>query len=359
MSFASPGLVAFLASFFACLLIVKTPHWHGIFSMDSQHGIQRQHLMPTPRVGGVAIWLGMVFGTLTCTDDLRVCVSVWAAGTPVFVIGLAEDLFKTVGVRARLMASMLSGLVGWWLTGYTLNHLHWPLADPLLLEQPALALALTCFAVAGVTNALNIVDGFNGIAGGTALVITAAFLYIAQAAGDHELVTTCWVLMGALGGFLVLNWPQGRLFLGDGGAYLAGCSVAWLAVMLNARIPDVSAWALLLICFYPIQEVKFSIWRRRQRRRHWGHPDRLHLHSLVGRRLIRFWLPTATPLARNSATGLTMLFANALPIAWALSKPDDDLWQVTGLVVSALVYRLFYMRLCRFSWRRPTLPRTA
>lgn len=348
-----PALVALFTALAGSFFIEYTKRWHGSLSFDSDTGVQRQHQQPTPRVGGLAIWLGLLMGVMVCADEL--CASVWLVGSPVFIVGLIEDLSKTVSVGTRLMASMLAGVIGWWLTGYSLNHLHWPGVDAVLLSAPVLAVALSCFAVAGITNAINIVDGFNGIAAGSVLVGASAFYYLAYVAGDTELMTACSVLIGALAGFLLLNWPRGKLFLGDGGAYLAGSSLGWLAVMINARIPEVSAWALLLICAYPVQEVLFTIWRRRRRQKHWGHPDRLHLHSLVGRRLIKPLMPRSSALARNSATGLVMLMANALPVAWALTWPGEDLMLVLGFAVCAWVYRLFYQRLTRFSWR-PSAP---
>lgn len=139
------------------------------------------------------------------------------------------------------------------------------------------------------------------------LLSAGAFFHLAISADDVPQTTACRVLIGALAGILTLNWPRGKLFLGDGGAYMAGAALGWITIMIYARVPEVSAWALLLICAYPIQEVLFSIWQRRRRKKHWGHPDRLHLHSLVGQHLVKPWMSRSSALARNSATGLVML----------------------------------------------------
>ncbi|MBT9550665.1 MAG: glycosyltransferase family 4 protein [Hydrogenophaga sp.] len=347
--YSDPALSALIASLFFSMLIVLTGRWHGHLSFDSPIGVQRQHHVTTPRVGGIALWMGLFIGYLACIADHSLCASMLLAGTPVFLVGLLEDVSKSVSVRTRLLVSMAGGVLGWWYTGYSLNHLHWPMLDT-LLSSAVPAVLLTGFAVAGTTHAVNIIDGFNGMAAGTVLITTSAFLLLAWDGGDQELVMACVVFMGALFGFLVVNWPSGKLFLGDSGAYLAGSSLGWLAVLLNARLPDISAWALLLICAYPVQEVLFSIWRRRARQKHWGHPDRLHLHSLVGRRLVRAHMPIASPTVRNSITGLIMLTANLLPVSWALAWPNHNGALLTGLLFSALLYQLFYHRLTRFRW---------
>jgi len=350
-----PALSALIVSFAVSLLIVLTQCWHGHLSHDLHSGVQRQHLAATPRVGGIALWSGLSAGYLMCQDEHQLCGTVIAVGTPAFMVGLWEDVTKSVSVRMRLAITMVGGLIGWSFTGYSLDHLHTPFLDD-LLAFPLVSIALTCFAIAGVANAINIIDGFNGLASGTVVVSASAFFLLAQQAGDAELMMACGILIAAVAGFIVINWPGGKLFLGDGGAYLAGTALGWLAVMFNARIPEISAWAMLLICAYPIQEVLFSIWRRRSRKMHWGDPDRLHLHSLVGRRVVNPCMPWASRTTRNSVTGLVMLLASALPAAWALMWPNDHPMLMAGFLTYIMGYRLIYARLVRFAWIRQPQP---
>jgi UDP-N-acetylmuramyl pentapeptide phosphotransferase/UDP-N-acetylglucosamine-1-phosphate transferase len=347
-----PALIALLAALASGLLIVRTANWHGALTFDTTANIQCQHQQATPRVGGVALWFGTGLAAFLFEDALS--ISLWLVALPAFLSGLAEDIFKSGGIRRRLLASLFSGAIGWSLTGHSLNHLNWPGVDTLLGASVVLAVALTCFALAGVTHAVNMIDGFNGLAAGTVVLATAAFFYLAASAGDTQLAAACALFIGALLGFLLVNWPRGRLFLGDGGAYLAGSALGWLAVLLNARLPDVSAWAILLICAYPIQEVLFSIWRRRRKPNAWGQPDRLHLHSLVGRRVVKPRMPRASLTARNSATGAVMLLANAFPIGWALLWPASSLLAVLGFLISAALYQTVYRRITRFARHKPT-----
>jgi hypothetical protein len=126
--------------------------------------------------------------------------------------------------------------------------------------------------------------------------------------------------------------------------------LGWLAIIANERLTDVSTWALLLVCANPVQEVLFSAWRRRWRHKHWVSLDRLHLHSLVGRRLVRAHLGATGERACNSITGLVMVAINALPVGWALTWPSNGPALACGLLLNAFTYHIIYVRLICFRW---------
>jgi UDP-N-acetylmuramyl pentapeptide phosphotransferase/UDP-N-acetylglucosamine-1-phosphate transferase len=240
-------------------------------------------------------------------------------------------------------------VLGWWLTGHSITDANLPGLD-WLLGFTVVSVLFTAFAVGGVANAINIIDGFNGLAAGTVLIILASFATIAGALGDVALLQSCVIIAGAVLGFGLLNWPLGKIFLGDGGAYFIGFALAWLAVLMLARHPEVSAWAPLLVCAYPVLEVAFSMLRRHRRGLHPGHPDRLHLHSLVKRRVARKLLPNTSNLVRNSATGALMWAAALLPTLVAIRYPSHTPTLALGWVLSALLYSAIYARLTQFRW---------
>jgi UDP-N-acetylmuramyl pentapeptide phosphotransferase/UDP-N-acetylglucosamine-1-phosphate transferase len=350
--------LAFTVAFLAAVGLVVTSRWHGTWTMDSSHGIQKVHTAPTPRAGGIAIMGGVLVGlALTDENSQDLMGPLVLAGVPAFAFGLLEDITKRVGVMTRLLATMASGVLAWAITDISITHLAVPGLD-WLLGFTLFSVAFTAFAIGGVANAVNIIDGFNGLAAGTAIVILLAFGVIASSVGDKELVGICLILAAGVAGFLLVNWPSGKLFLGDGGAYFVGFALAWLSVLLVTRNQDLSPWTALLVCAYPILEVIFSIVRRRRRQLSAGAPDRLHLHSLVKRRLVRRLLPGSTRLVRNSVTGALMWMAAAVPaligIVWCRNTPALML----GLLACALLYSAIYARLTRFRWcLRSTLGR--
>ncbi len=348
------------AALFVAVLLVLTKDLHGRLSMDSSFGVQRFHTQPTPRIGGIAIVSGVLLGALLLRGEARVMLQVVVlAGAPAFAFGLLEDLTKRVSVAKRLFATLGSGLLGWFITGISITYVNVPVLDALLVWTPV-AVLFTAVAVSGVANAVNIIDGFNGLAAGVALIVLSAIGLLSVRLGDVQLGHVCLNLAASVAGFLLVNWPLGKLFLGDGGAYFVGFAIAWSAVLLLQRHAQVSAWCPLLICAYPVVEVLFSMLRRKQHRSLVGQPDRLHLHSLVKRRVVRRLFPQTTNLMRNSITGALLGPLLSVPFAlWALAFYDDTPALVLGMIVFVLAYKLSYCRLTRFHWLGPRSGRRA
>ncbi|MEO5607602.1 MAG: glycosyltransferase [Polaromonas sp.] len=347
---ALPALVAGGVSLLVALLLVATQNWHGHHTIDSNNGIQKFHTQPTPRVGGIAIAAGVVVGYLTADfNEQSMLGPLILAGIPAFAFGLLEDITKSVSVRTRLLATMSCGVLGWAITGYSISDANVPGLD-WLLGFAVISVAFTAFAVGGIANAINIIDGFNGLSAGTVLIILLAFGVLTTALGDPDLARICLIFAATVAGFFLINWPLGKIFLGDGGAYFVGFALAWLAVLILARHTEVSAWCPLLVCGYPILEVLFSIARRRRRNLSPGDPDRLHLHSLVKRRVVRRLLPRASSLARNSVTGAIMWVAALLPAFIAVHWPTSTLHLLFGFAACALLYSIIYARLTQFMW---------
>ena len=168
------------------LLLVVSQGWHGHYTMDSTHGVQKFHADPTPRVGGIAIVAGVVAGYLMADSDKKSLLGpLIVAGIPAFAFGLLEDITKRVSVRTRFLATTGCGVLGWAITGYSITYANvWGL--DWLLGFTAVSVAFTAFAVGGIANAINIIDGFNGLSGGTALIILAAFGFLSTALGDYR-----------------------------------------------------------------------------------------------------------------------------------------------------------------------------
>lgn len=345
--------IAPITGFTVCFLIIFTAKWHGKATMDCLPGVQRFHSVPTPRIGGLGIMLGLWGTSLFASPALNLLLQpLLLASVPTFAAGLMEDLTKKVGVRERLLAAFASGLVAQLLTGIHLTRLDVWGMDTLLAWSP-FAIVFTSFAIGGMTNALNIIDGFNGLAAGVASLCWLAFSLMAWHLADWPLFDLCLLLMVAPLGFLLFNFPLGKIFLGDGGAYTLGFLLAWTAVLLAQRHPDISPWAGLLICAYPVIEVLFSIRRRMKRKSHIGHPDSLHLHSLIKIRLIRKVFPNQDLLFQNSATSPLLWLFSIIPAPFAFLFSHSSPLLILTFLAYATLYATFYARLASFRWVWP------
>jgi UDP-N-acetylmuramyl pentapeptide phosphotransferase/UDP-N-acetylglucosamine-1-phosphate transferase len=362
---ASILVAAAAAGLGVCVLIVGTQRWHGGLSLDANlTGKQKFHKKPVPRIGGVGLLLGITCaytwahpgtpgtgwgGTGGTAPSVAALI---LASLPVFAVGLVEDVTKRVSVCTRLGFTLMGALLAWWLLDAVLPRLDLPLLDRMLTWLP-LAVALTAVAVAGVTNAINIIDGFNGLAASTAIAMLSGMAFLGWRCGDPLVVELALLGIGSTVGFLLLNWPLGLLFMGDGGAYFLGFWCAETAVLLVCRNPEVSPWQVLAIHAYPVIEVLYSMFRKKVlRRMSPALPDRLHLHMLVFRRCVCRLVPRASarPWMRNACVAVLIAPWTAAWTTAAVTLATNALPAALLLCLHATAYLAVYVRLVRGHW---------
>ena len=311
-------LVALVASFIASFLIVRYEHLHSQYSGDNNFSEpQKFHTLTVPRIGGIAIIFGLVMSTaislLNQEPKTSLLVIFLGCSIPCFGIGLAEDLTKNISIKIRLAICALGGMLAIYLLQIQITSLAIPFVDNLLIV-PAISIAFTCFAIVGLTNAYNIIDGFNGLASMVALIALSAIFYIAILVSDPVIASLALVMIGAICGFFVWNYPKGAVFLGDCGSYLIGFWIAVLSILLTSRHQDISPWFALMVNGYPIFETLFTIYRRKiHRGRNPGMPDAIHFHTLVFRRIVNPAHPKQISNLSHIANSRTS------PYLWVLS----------------------------------------
>ena len=306
--------------------ILATMRYHDHLTCDWLDGVQKVHARPAPRAGGICLAVGLTAGA-AALPGAEVFLVLLIAGLPALLAGLAEDLTGRVSPGLRLAATLLSGLGFALGTGHVIGGTGLALAD-WALSVHLIALCFTAFAVAGIANAINLIDGFHGLAAGTLLIILAGLGGVAALAGDAQMLGMIAVSAGVIAAFLLFNFPLGRIFLGDGGAYLAGLVVAGFAVALPVRNQEISPLIGLVALAYPVTETLTSIGRRRANGRRASEADGGHLHSLVHARVAR-------PLA--SAAGSAEL---ANPLTSVLIWPLAGLSSALTVIGAAMPHHL-------------------
>ncbi len=270
----------FLVSFIIQLIVIKNPYIRS-FCMDraDTDKPQRFHDVPTPRAGGLGIVVALIVGlSVFGREGEYLAVS----ALPAFVIGFYEDMTSNISPRLRLLTIAAGAVLGMVLLDSVVYDLG-------ILRMPVwVAVPFTIVAITGLSNAVNIIDGFNGLASGVSVIILLSFGVMARVYGDMELLGMIVVVAVAIAGFLVWNFPKGKIFLGDGGAYFIGFVLAELSILLVKRNEGISPWFSLVILAYPIFEVIFSIYRKKFKRGLSAfQPDRVHFHMLIHRRVAR------------------------------------------------------------------------
>ncbi len=353
-------LLSGLASALTGHLIVRSDALHARWSHDlAEAGPQKFHTEPTPRIGGFGLMIGLFVSAavLLATEQgasREQFGYLLLASLPAFLGGITEDVTKNVSVLARLALTLVAAALGAWLLGAVIPRLDIPGFDVLLRWAP-FAIAFTIFAVGGVANAINIIDGYNGVAGGFAVIAFAALAWVSAQVGDGFLLASALAMIGALLGFLLWNYPKGKIFLGDGGAYLLGFWLAELSVLLVVRHPEVSPWFPLLLMVYPIFETLFSIYRKKILRGYSpGDPDGLHLHMLIYKRLIRSSASSREHgelTRRNSAVAAYVWAISAMCALPALVFWKETPWLVAFALFFCACYVWLYRRITR--WKAP------
>ena len=338
--------------------------------LQSQRGIQNNHAIPTPRIGGIGIVVGLLMGALICSASAaahsRSIVLLMLVVTPAFLGGLLEDLTGRVSPAKRMAFTMVSAALGIWLMGTVVTRVDIPMLDALLHWTPV-AILFTLFAISGVTNAINIIDGVNGLASGFVLLSTLMIAWVASQVGDSHVVCLALGVAGATLGFVGWNWPKAKLFLGDGGAYLLGIILAELSLLLVTRNPSVSPWLPVLLLAYPIYETVYSIYRRR-----WvskcaiSAPDVAHLHHMIQHKLTHRQLRQlqVAPVVVGTVQPLTPCFKQTFQIKNARVAPyilavvgcvdlmATQMWQSSAQLMVAIVvvcglYTLIYKKIAQ------------
>jgi UDP-N-acetylmuramyl pentapeptide phosphotransferase/UDP-N-acetylglucosamine-1-phosphate transferase len=342
---------ALMISLLACVLTVLTKDWHGRFTFDYLNGVQKAHTKATPRVGGVAILLAISCAApLTDQATRDMLLPTLLASTPAFIFGLAEDLTRRVTAIQRLLATMLSGVFCWYLTGVSLTSVGVPVLDQ-LLAVGAISVIFTAFAIGGVANAVNLIDGYNGMASGFVMLALLGVTTIASDVGDATLAKTSLLVAAAFLGFFLVNWPFGKLFLGDSGAYLGGFLVAWLWVLLVQRNESVSPFAAFLVCAHPITETLYSLWRRLKSGTDASKPDSMHLHNTICYRLLP--LVNGRMEVANSMSGISMACLSIPCAFFAYCHYTSGITCASLSLIFILSYAAIYPPLAKHSHQIP------
>jgi len=322
----------FLISLFMLIAIIYLSHKHQLFIDDANYDKpQNYHIDSTPRAGGLGIIFGMFF-LILFPFGLKFILPLTLA----FFSGIFEDFHNSLSPKLRLILQLIAALSAVWFTNSVVTYLGLGISLPYWA-----GIIFSTFAIVGMMNAINIIDGFNGLASGVILLILLSFGITAFTHNNMDIFYIVLITAGATFAFLLLNFPKGKIFLGDGGAYMLGFIVAVIGIFLAGNFNDISPWYILAIFIYPVWEVLFSITRKL----YIGHspmqPDSNHLHMLIYRQITKNNPLTAIFIVLSTLPFMTLstLFPN---------KSNTNI-EITGAFI--LCYSLLYIYLYKKDFR--------
>ena len=321
-------LILFFLTFGFLVSVILTP-WmirlaHGGVGMDAPDEGRKRQETPIPRIGGIPLMFSLVLGVMVILwlQPLRSFewFPILLGSILMFGLGLWDDI-QPLGAKKKLVGQIaIASLV----TSLGLGIEKFSLPSYGTIELGAWSAPLTILWLIAIPNIVNLIDGFDGLAGGLGLFMSLTLGLVGYYSEHLGLAWFAFTLAGALMGFLIFNFPPARIYLGDGGAYLIGFTIAVLSLSSSHKGSVAAALLVTVVGLgLPILDTSFALARRALRGFPLFHADDEHVHHRlekmgISKRRILFGLYGICVIL--SLIGLTIFWnkGGTLPIAIGL-----------------------------------------
>ena len=235
-----------------------------------------------PLLGGLAVWLGCAGGLVTAyflgdTGSIRMEIAGFAIGATLLIsVGAWDDKF-TMPAVAKLVFQILAAAIAIYV-GFRVDFFSNPITGTTYDVPIWILWPVSIVWIVGVTNAMNLIDGLDGLSSGLGAIIAATLTIICWQAEQWTGVVIGLALFGALIGYLPFNFPPARIFLGDTGSLLIGFALSLLALEGYRKTAFLAFIVPILALAIPLMDTSLSILRRLRSGRGVFSADRLHMH---------------------------------------------------------------------------------
>ncbi|HEX9744719.1 MAG TPA: MraY family glycosyltransferase [bacterium] len=250
-----------------------------------QPDARKQHLKPVPTLGGTAVFSGVIAAVFVIfpflpahlrPDEIYAVLGMSLGAALSFILGLFDDLFGLKPGRKFLFQVLIAA--GGILFGIKIGFLSGVGTQYIYLQQPIIVI-LTIFWVTALMNAINLIDGLDGLASGITAIASVAFLILSLAHGQYAAALVSAALLGTTLGFLPWNFHPAKIFLGDAGSMTLGYLLATVSIIGPFKTTTALTIALpILILGLPIFDTSWAIFRRTVARKKISEADNDHVH---------------------------------------------------------------------------------
>ncbi|WNC14500.1 MraY family glycosyltransferase [Brevibacillus brevis] len=278
LGFLTSLIVSFIATPYVKRLAVKV----GAVDAPNQRKV---HTRIMPRMGGLAIYLGylVAFFLFVPYSSIGEMLGIFIGSTIVMVVGMLDDKYQ-LSPKWKLLGQLAATAIVVIPFGLKIGVVNLPYTGSIDFSSGWLfwlAIPITMFWIVGVTNAVNLIDGLDGLSAGVSAIATATMAIMALLMGDYKVATYCFVLLGAIVGFLYFNFHPARLFMGDTGSLFLGFNLAALSIMGFKEALFVSFIIPIVVLGVPLWDTFFAIVRRIVNKKPISSPDKGHLHHCL------------------------------------------------------------------------------
>lgn len=235
---------------------------------------RRMHTKPIPRIGGLAIYVGFIVSTIIFCTPTPALISIWIGGLVLVVLGLLDDVFRLNAVLKFLVQIAVAVIPI--LNGVVVDHIS--IAGKYYVFG-VWSIPITILWLVGLTNAINLIDGLDGLSCGVSAICSTSILGVVLLMGDTESALVMALLTASCVGFMPFNKNPARIFMGDTGALFLGYTLAVMSVQGVFKVHTVISFLVPMAIFaLPLLDTAIAIIRRLLSGRSPFSPDRGHLH---------------------------------------------------------------------------------
>ncbi|MEA1961831.1 MAG: MraY family glycosyltransferase [Bacillota bacterium] len=263
---------AFVIAYFSMPLVIRFAHRIGAIDQPDPRKV---HQNAMPRLGGLAIFTAFLISMLFIVKVSGPFTGIILGGIIIFLVGMLDDVFQ-LSPWVKLIGQCIAAVVAMHF-GVMVHFVTNPFDGMLGLGY--LSLPITFLWIVGITNAINLIDGLDGLAAGVSAIAAATMGVVAFLQGQHMVFITAMVLVAAIAGFLPYNFHPARTFMGDSGSNFLGFVLGCLAIAGMAKSAAIiSLFVPIVILGIPIFDTSFAIIRRIHNKAPIFMPDKAHLH---------------------------------------------------------------------------------
>ena len=331
-------MIYFLFSSVICFMVIKFIHPKFIKFTSTPCGPQKIHHENIPRLGGLSLFLTLILIAFVFEKG-DIFLKYLIISIPIFFLGLLEDITQAVSPRIRLIASLFSSLVFILIFDVTIKKTGIEFIDRILINY-YVSVIFSIMCITFLIQAFNIIDGLNGLCLNSSILsfvsISAIAFYIENLNFFLLSVSMTFILLG----ILIFNFPYGKIFLGDSGAYLIGLILAMTLINFANQNENISPFVIISLIIYPSYELTRSMLRRYFfDKTNISHSDFKHLHSVLYLYNLKKYKKDTYCNTLSSFQILVFQFVNSL---YLIIYYENVKFIIFGIIIFILIYELLY-----------------
>lgn len=239
---------------------------------------RKVHQKIMPRLGGLAIYITFIIGFLILQPDSPYAMAIILGSFVIIVTGVLDDLME-LSAKVKLGGQLLAAGIVVFLGGVQVSFINLPFGGQ--IEFGVMSIPITILWIVGITNAINLIDGLDGLAAGVSSIALITISGMAMIMGDGFVVVMSSLVLFSTLGFLIYNFHPAKIFMGDTGALFLGYIIAVLSLLGFKNITFISLIVPIIILGVPISDTFFAIIRRIVHKKPLSAPDKSHLHHCL------------------------------------------------------------------------------